>query len=99
MVRGVVREWHDEEGWGVLDSPVTPGGCWAHFSALAVGNGYKSAAVGDVVALEHEEGEQDGYSYRAVRFWPAGTDPVDQQPSPPGKAYRSTLTLTFDDDR
>jgi cold shock protein len=39
--QGVVREWHDEDGWGVLDSEATPGGCWAHFSAVLV-DGYRS---------------------------------------------------------
>ncbi|WP_157571633.1 hypothetical protein [Nocardioides alkalitolerans] len=27
---GVVRAWYDDHGWGVLGSPDTPGGCWAH---------------------------------------------------------------------
>lgn len=27
-VTATVREWRDEEGWGVLDSPETPGGCF-----------------------------------------------------------------------
>jgi CspA family cold shock protein len=98
-VEAVVRLWHDDEGWGVLDSAATPGGCWAHFSALAIGNGYRSASAGDVVVLEFEDAGQDGYAYRAVRFWPAGADPVDRAPDPPGAAYRSTLTLSFDDDR
>ena len=31
---GVVRFWHDDEGWGVLDCPSTPGGCWTHFSVI-----------------------------------------------------------------
>jgi cold shock CspA family protein len=31
---GIVRFWHRDEGWGVIDSPDTPGGCWAHFSHL-----------------------------------------------------------------
>ncbi|MGI8701473.1 MAG: hypothetical protein ACR2JU_09765 [Nocardioidaceae bacterium] len=25
--RATVRTWHDDEGWGVLDLPETPGGC------------------------------------------------------------------------
>jgi CspA family cold shock protein len=25
---GVVRTWSDEEGWGVVDCPSTPGGCY-----------------------------------------------------------------------
>jgi hypothetical protein len=28
MVRAEVRESHKDLGWGVLDSPETPGGCW-----------------------------------------------------------------------
>ena len=91
-----MRVWHEDEGWGVLDSAETPGGCWAHYSHIAM-DGYKSATAGDVVALEYEAAEQDGFSYRAVRLWPAGTDPVDTRPSPPGAAYRSTLTISFDD--
>ncbi|ORB52297.1 hypothetical protein [Mycolicibacterium rhodesiae] len=31
---GTVREWHTEEGWGVIDCPDTPGGCFVHFSHL-----------------------------------------------------------------
>src|SRR5687767_5224347 len=34
MVRATVREWHNDLGWGVLDSPETPGGCWIHYSAI-----------------------------------------------------------------
>ncbi|WP_203819652.1 hypothetical protein [Paractinoplanes ferrugineus] len=30
---GVVRSWIPSEGWGVLDSSATPGGCWAHSAA------------------------------------------------------------------
>lgn len=41
-----VREWHGELGWGVLDSPETPGGCWAHFSNID-GPGYRTLTVGE----------------------------------------------------
>lgn len=64
--RGRVREWHDEEGWGVIDSPAAPGGCWAHFSAIAM-DGYRALAVGDEVEVDLEAADQDGYAYRAVR--------------------------------
>jgi len=30
---GTVREWA-EEGWGVVDSAETPGGCWVHWSVV-----------------------------------------------------------------
>jgi CspA family cold shock protein len=62
---GVVREWHDEEGWGVIDSADTPGGCWAHFSHLQA-DGHRSATPGQTVRFRHEAPGQDGYNFRAV---------------------------------
>jgi CspA family cold shock protein len=35
-MRATVREWSDEEGWGVLDADdasLAPGGIFAHFSS------------------------------------------------------------------
>lgn len=90
-----VREWHDGEGWGVLDSEQTPGGCWASFAVLAV-DGYRTAATGDSVVLEWEAFEQDGYPYRAVRFWPVGAEPIDSPVITGSPAYGSTLTWTPD---
>jgi CspA family cold shock protein len=49
------------------------------------------------VALEWEMADQDGYSYRAVRVWPAGSDPVERTAERDHAAYSSTLTLRFDD--
>lgn len=94
-----MHAWHDQEGWGVLDSPATPGGCWVHFSAVLVA-GYRSLDPGATVEFTVEAGEQDGYAYRAVEVWPAGQAPVrsDDEASRPSAAYRSSLTLTFDDD-
>lgn len=97
--RGEVRVWHADEGWGVVDSPDTPGGCWAHFSAVLVA-GYRALDAGALVELTYEAAEQDGYSFRAVEVWPAGQAPVREHPQVwgPSAAYRSVLTLTFDDE-
>ena len=65
MATGVVSEWRDEEGWGVLDSDETPGGCWAHFSVLRMA-GYRRALPGQTVVFTYEAGAQDGYGYRAL---------------------------------
>lgn len=94
---GRVRSWQAEEGWGVIDCPQTPGGCWAHFSVVAV-EGYKALTPGQAVALDWEPAEQDGYAYRAVRTWPADRPPVPDQvhPSSPS-AYGSTLSISYDD--
>jgi len=95
---GLVREWDNEEGWAVIDSPQTPGGCWAHYSNVAVA-GYKSLDPGQSVHLEWEAVEQDGFAYRAVRTCPSGDtlvlDPGDD--GPPSDAYRNSLSITFDD--
>lgn len=71
MVIATVREWHDEEGWGVLDSPETPGGCWAHFSHLPTGR-FHTLSPGQQVELrwERPRSGQDGYTYRAVDIAP-----------------------------
>ncbi|UKA50779.1 cold shock domain-containing protein [Arthrobacter sp. FW305-123] len=63
--QGVVRFWNDEHGWGVIDSPLTSGGCWAHFSVVEVA-GYRSLTPGEEVELEWEAVEQDGYGFRAI---------------------------------
>ena len=95
-VEAVVRDWYSDQGWGVIDAAETPGGCWAHFSHVALG-GYRELSPGQVVVLEWEMADQDGYSYRAVRIWPAGSDPVEQAVERESTAYNSTVTMRFDD--
>ena len=96
---GKVRVWHAEDGWGVIDSAATPGGCWTHFSAVLV-PGYRTLDAGGAVTFTFEAAEQDGYSFRAIEVWsgepsPAGSADEVAADSP---AYRSGLTLAFDDD-
>lgn len=95
---GVVREFHVDEGWGVIDGPAVPGGCWVHFSAIAMG-GFRQLAVGQHVWFRAEAAEQDGFGFRAVKVWTEDVEPA----SPPrserssGGAYHSRLVLTFDE--
>ncbi|WP_329338032.1 cold shock domain-containing protein [Streptomyces sp. NBC_00663] len=73
MVTAIVRDWYDEEGWGVLDSPETPGGCFAHYSDIQAGRGsFRNLAPGQRVQLTWEAPgfKQDGYDYRAVSIVP-----------------------------
>jgi cold shock protein len=62
---GTVREWRDDEGWGVIDSPVTPGGCWTHFSVIR-SDGYRALTPGETVSFDFEEPGQDGFPFRAT---------------------------------
>ena len=94
-VEGVVREWHPEEGWGVIDAQETPGGCWAHFSSVAI-DGYRELVRGQVVTLECDAVEQDGFRYRARRVWPTGAAPIDAVVVTDTDAFRSSVTVSFD---
>ena len=93
---GVVSQWCPDEGWGVVDSPDMPGGCWVGFAELATSR-FWEPDVGQRVELEWEQGDQDGYDYRAVRVWPLGSAPFDRASEPPGPGYRSSSTITVDD--
>lgn len=68
---GRVRNWSDEEGWGVVDSAQTPGGCWAHYSVVDI-PGFASLKPGQDVELEWEQARQDGFGFRALAVRPIG---------------------------
>ncbi|WP_107051265.1 cold-shock protein [Streptomyces sp. NRRL S-1022] len=71
MVTAIVREWDDEGGWGVLDSPETPGGYFGHYSHIQA-NGFRALSPGQQVDLTWEAPgfKQDGYNFRAVSIVP-----------------------------
>jgi cold shock protein len=96
-ILATIRRWNTHRAWGVLDSPETPGGCWAHLSNIAR-PGPWDIQPGDEYMLEWEHAQQDGFAYRAVRMWPAGTAPIDPVIRHNSSAYSSSLTLTFDED-
>ena len=67
MVDASVRTWDAVEGWGVLDSPETPGGCWGHYSVIEM-DGYKTLEQGQRVSLDWESPGQDGFDFRATKI-------------------------------
>ena len=82
---GVVTTWNADEGWGVIDSADTPGGCWTFYSALhpdevinaqpgdsfSIGGGIRGLNVGEQVDFEWESViDQDGYKFRAIKVRP-----------------------------
>jgi cold shock protein len=64
---GVVREFDPEEGWGVIDSPDVPGGCFVHYSNLDT-SGYRTLQAGQRVAFTFETPgfQQDACPHRAL---------------------------------
>lgn len=91
----VVREWHDDEGWGVLDSDETPGGCWAHFSSLSIA-GFRHASPGQRVSITYHHSPQDGFDYVADDVTIDGIPRVESESRPPGPGYFSRLTIGSD---
>lgn len=71
-VIATVREWHDDEGWGVVRADGIPGDIWVPFSAIQT-EGYKKLDPGGRVEVEVEGPlpfEQDGFRYRALTVRP-----------------------------
>jgi CspA family cold shock protein len=95
-VEARVRVWHDEKGWGVVDSPETPGGCWVHFSHIEQ-DGYRSLRGVETVELEFVPARQGRYRFTAVRVRVPG-QAATVAPEDAG-AYASSVTLEFDDGR
>ncbi len=65
VLPGTVKNWHEEEGWGVLVSPDLPGEVFAHHVHIRGQDGYRTFAAGDPVVFEADEQGQDGCQYRA----------------------------------
>jgi cold shock protein len=90
---GVVREFHPDDGWGVIDGDDVPGGCWVSFAAIRM-DGYRELSPSAPVRFTFERvADQDGYAYRATDVWPPDQPSGGEDAS---SAYRSTLRLVYD---
>ena len=94
---GIVREWNSVEGWGVIDSQSTPGGCWVHHSHLDM-EGFRELHAGQAVELTFDDRGQDGCPFRAIRVIVPGvpTSPTFGA-SVRSDAYRSHVVIRFDE--
>lgn len=93
---GVLVQWHEDEGWGVIASPDTPGGCWVHYSA-AQSTGVRQISRGQHVLFEWERCKQDGYEFRAVSLWIEGEDRRRRDVGGgPSEAYGTVLEVRPD---
>lgn len=94
VIVGRVREWNRDQGWGVIDSDETPGGCFADFGVIQM-PGFRELSPRQIVWFEARPGGQDGCAYRATAI--ALTPELKpQQPPPPSDAYASRLVIELD---
>jgi CspA family cold shock protein len=103
-VTGTVRVWYRDEGWGVIDSPDTPGGCFAHFShlwsdempnagpgeTLDVSSGFKELFEGETVDFEWEHTAAPG-SQDGYSFRATTVHPRNRQAPPHRVIHRSRV--------
>lgn len=70
-VAGVVKWFGADEGWGVIDAPEVPGGCFVAFDSIEM-PGYRQLHAGQHVRFIFEQPGflQDGCPYRALTVWP-----------------------------
>lgn len=101
--RGTVHTWHQDEGWGVIDSDETPGGTYAgHWSlrveaVVADGTDMRMMGLRPGTDVEFEWSAADpavqGYRQTADVVWPAGED----RPPRPKGAFSTALWLSVGD--
>ena len=67
VLRGRVKFYKAEKGWGGIHSSDLPHDVWVHFSAIDA-PGYRSFEQGDEVEFRYEDcwGHQDSWHYRAT---------------------------------
>jgi cold shock protein len=70
-VAGIVKWFDADEGWGVIEAPEVPGGCFVHFASIEA-PGYRQLNAGQLVRFTFERPGflQDGYAYRSLAVWP-----------------------------
>ncbi|MFC9763402.1 hypothetical protein [Rhodococcus jostii] len=98
---GTMRTWNHDEGWGVIDSSETPGGCWIHATTPSTKT-RTGLDPGRQVYFEWErlpgKGVQDGFDFVATDAWYVGDEPYRRPQGPSTGAYSTSLMITLDDD-
>jgi cold shock protein len=76
LVRGTVKFFKPEKGWGGIECPDAPGDVWVHQSVIEM-RGFRVLTEGQEVEFRYEAGHQDSWNYRATWVRPStrGPDP------------------------
>ena len=70
---GTVVRWDEARGGAVIESPETPGGCWADASVVVHStSGGGALRAGQVVELEWTDVAAGGLPFSALRVAPRG---------------------------
>ena len=77
MVRGMVKFFKAEKGWGAITSDDLPAGAdaFVHFSEI-IGQGYRQLTAGDLVECDFVPARQDSFGFVATRVRRLGPGPA-----------------------
>lgn len=64
---GTVRLWMADDGWGVIDLPDQPRGCWADASVVEGLDGSNALRAGQTVDVQWTTPGPEDYNTRALR--------------------------------
>ena len=67
---GTVVRWDDARGGAVIESPETPGGCWAESSVVVHSTSGGTLRAGQVVELDWTDVGAGGLPFSALRVVP-----------------------------
>jgi len=70
-LRGQVKFFKADKGWGGIESEEAPGDVWVHVSVIEM-QGFRTLSAGQSVEFRFEPANQDSWSYRAT--WVRPTD-------------------------
>ena len=65
VVRGTVKFFKSDKGWGGIESADTPGDVWVHSSVIEM-PGFRTLVEGQQVEFRYQPARQDSWSYRAT---------------------------------
>ena len=84
-----VREWREEEGWGILTADETPGDIFAHFAVIQM-EGYKSLKPGERVEVEVEGAASvlGGWRLPVRRYGGSTSSLIGRRPTAPLRDLR-----------
>ena len=65
VVRGTVKFFKEEKGWGGIESADTPGDVWVHSSVIDM-PGFRTLIEGQQVEFRYQPAHQDSWNYAAT---------------------------------
>jgi CspA family cold shock protein len=73
VLRGTVKFFKPEKGWGGIESQDAPGDVWVHQSVIEM-PGFRALFKGQDVEFRYEAAHQDSWNYRATWVRPLSVE-------------------------